>query len=151
MSENCIQQKSEISEHTSKACIFCKIVKGEIPCNKIYEDEKTLAFLDIGPVNKGHTLVIPKEHAEKIYELSKDSLDALMSSVQKVSLAIEKTLNCDFNLINNNGEKAGQVVKHVHIHIIPRRDKEEFGIKWPSGKYAEGEDKEILEKIRNNL
>ena len=132
-------------------CLFCKIAKGIIPSNKVYEDEKTLAFLDIGPVNKGHTLVIPKEHAEKIYELSVDSSNALIKTVQKVSLAIEKTLNCDFNILNNNGEKAGQVVKHVHIHIIPRKDNEEFGIKWPSTKYEEGEDKELLEKIKKNI
>ena len=151
MVEDCIQQKSKISEHASKACIFCKIAKGDIPCSKVYEDEKTLAFLDICPVNKSHTLVIPKEHAEKIYELSAESTGALMKTVQKVALAIEKSFNCDFNLLNNNGEKAGQLVKHVHIHIIPREENEEFEIKWPAGEYTEGEDKEIIEKIKENL
>jgi histidine triad (HIT) family protein len=133
-------------------CIFCKIINGEIPCNKVYEDEKTLAFLDIGPVSKGHTLVIPKEHAEKVFELGTESSNALMKSVQKVSLAIEKTFNCDFNILNNNGEKAGQAVKHVHFHIIPRRGASgEFSFDWPSKEYAKDEDKGILEKIRENL
>lgn len=132
-------------------CIFCKIVKGEIPCNKVYEDDKTLAFLDIGPVSKGHTLVIPKEHATKIHELSKESAEALINTVQKVSLAVEKTFNCDFNVLNNNGPKSGQAVMHVHVHIIPRRgDKEEFSFDWPAKKYNE-EDKEILDKIKSNL
>ena len=132
-------------------CIFCKIVKGEIPCNKLYEDEKTLAFLDIGPVSKGHTLVIPKEHAVRIHELSKESSDALIKTVQKVSLAIEKAFNCDFNILNNNGSKAGQVVNHIHFHIIPRTGEEGFKFNWPSEKYEEGENKEILGKIVENL
>lgn len=132
-------------------CIFCKIANGEIPSNKIYEDDKTLAFLDIGPINKGHTLVIPKEHAEKIYELSEESAEALIKTVQKISLAIEKTLNCDFNILNNNGEKAGQVVKHVHFHLIPRAEGEEFDINWAPIEYEEGESKETLEKIKKNL
>jgi histidine triad (HIT) family protein len=132
-------------------CIFCKIAKGEIPCTKVYEDENNLAFLDIGPVSKGHTLVIPKEHAEKIHDLSQESTNSLMEAVKKVSKAIEKTFDCDFNLINNNGEKAGQVVKHVHVHIIPRTGEEGFAMKWPAGKYAEGEDKEVAEKINNSL
>lgn len=133
-------------------CIFCKIAKGEMPCDKIYEDDKTLAFLDIGPVSKGHTLVIPKEHVDKVYELSVDYSDALFKTIQKVSLAIEKAFGCDFNVLNNNGDKAGQLVKHVHFHIIPRRgDKGEFNYSWPSKKYKKDEDKDTLEKIKENL
>ena len=133
-------------------CIFCKIARGDIPCSKVYEDEKTLAFLDIGPVSKGHTLVIPKEHAEKIYELNLDNAAAIIKTIQKVGLAIEKAFNCDFNILNNNGEKAGQLVKHVHFHIIPRRGIDgEFTYEWPSGQYSEGEDQEIVERIKENL
>jgi histidine triad (HIT) family protein len=132
-------------------CIFCKIAKGEIPSNKVYEDDKTLAFLDIGPVSKGHTLVIPKEHAEKLYELSDESSEALMKTIKRVSKAVEKTFNCDFNVLNNNGKRAGQLVEHVHFHIIPRTGEEEFDFKWPSKKYGEGEDKSILEKIKGNF
>ncbi len=152
LTDDCIQQESKIPEHASEACIFCKIAKGEIPCNKVYEDEKTLAFLDIGPVSKGHTLVIPKEHAEKIYDLSDESAAALIKGVKKVSKAIEKVFDCDFNLLNNNGEKAGQLVNHVHIHIIPRRgDVEEFEYTWPSSKYKKGEAQEIMDNIKNNI
>jgi histidine triad (HIT) family protein len=134
------------------ACIFCRIAKGEIPCNKIYEDEKTLAFLDIGPVSKGHALVIPKEHAEKIYELSDGSLKALAQTVKKVSKAVHDAFDCDLNVLNNNGPKSGQAVMHVHVHIIPRRgEQDEFNFGWPAKKYAEGEDKEILGKIKEKI
>ncbi|MCK5282950.1 MAG: HIT family protein [Nanoarchaeota archaeon] len=140
-----------MSEHTKEDCIFCKIAKGDIPCNKVYEDDKTLAFLDISPVSKGHTLVIPKEHAEKIYELSDESSEALAKTLKKISKAVEKALGCDFNVLNNNGEKAGQLVKHVHFHIIPKQDDTGFEYNWDSKKYEEDEDKEILEKIKTNL
>lgn len=133
-------------------CIFCKICKGEIPCYKIYEDEHTLAFLDIGPVSKGHTLVIPKEHATRIHELSDTAAKALALSIKKVSKAVEESFNCDFNVLNNNGEKAGQAVWHVHAHIIPRRgDTEEFSFDWPASSYKGEEGKEILEKIKSKL
>ena len=132
-------------------CIFCKIAKGEIPCNKVYEDDSTIAFLDIGPVSTGHSLVIPKGHFEKIYEMDSESEKALMNTVSKVSKAIEETLNCDFNVLNNNGEKAGQVVKHVHFHIIPRTGEEKFDFNWPSQEYPEGEAEELLKKIKANL
>ena len=149
--EDCIQQKSKISEHASETCIFCKIAKGDIPCSKVYEDDSTIAFLDINPVSKGHTLVIPKGHFEKIYEMDAESEQALMSTVSKVAKSIEKTFDCDFNILNNNGEKAGQVVKHVHFHIIPRTGEEKFNFNWPSGKYPEGETEELLKKIKDNL
>ncbi|MBD3163595.1 HIT domain-containing protein [Candidatus Woesearchaeota archaeon] len=132
-------------------CIFCKIAFGEISSNKIYEDDKTFAFLDIAPVSKGHALVIPKQHAEKVYEMSNESAEALIKAVQKVGLALEKTFNCDFNVLNNNGELAGQEVRHVHFHIIPRTGEEEFRFNWPSKKYAGGEDRKILERIKGNL
>jgi histidine triad (HIT) family protein len=127
-------------------------VKGEIPSNKIYEDDKTLAFLDIGPVSKGHALVISKEHAVRFHELSDESAKALAISIKKVSRAIEKAFHCDFNILNNNGSKSGQTVEHVHMHIIPRRgEKDEFHFEWPVKKYAQGEDKEILGKVKANL
>ena len=132
-------------------CIFCKIAEGEISCSKVYEDDMTIAFLDIGPVAKGHTLVVPKGHFEKIYDMDDESISALMKAVRKVSRALEKTFDAGFNVLNNNGEKAGQVVKHVHFHIIPRTGFEEFSFNWPSGKYTEEEAEQVLKEIKGNL
>ena len=116
-------------------CIFCKIARKEIPSAIVYEDESTLAFLDIAPVSEGHVLVIPKEHAEKVHELSEKAGYALIDSVKKVSAAVEKCFNCSFNILNNNGKEAWQAVFHVHFHIIPRRGlKDEFRYEWPSKK-----------------
>ena len=132
-------------------CIFCKIIKGEIPCTKIFEDENTLAFLDINPVSNGHTLVVSKMHAEKIHDLSIEEMNNLMKSVRKVSIGIEKALNCDFNILNNNGKEAEQVVPHVHFHVIPRGIGEKFNLKWPPEKYKENEEKEVAKKITDAL
>jgi len=111
-------------------CIFCKIVKREIPAKVIYEDEKTMAFLDINPRSKGHTLVIPKEHYETFEELPEDTALALIRTIKKV-LEILKPLNFDgYNILNNNKPTAGQEVPHLHFHIIPRyKDEREEVIK----------------------
>ena len=132
-------------------CLFCKISKGEITCVKIFEDENVLAFLDIGPVNKGHTLVVPKKHYESFLDADDETLCRLVVSAKKIAEAVVKGTKADgFNLIVNNKKAAGQLVDHVHFHIIPRfRDD---GYKhWPQGKYSEGEDKEIVEKIKKFL
>ncbi|AEF95869.1 HIT family protein [Methanotorris igneus] len=101
-------------------CIFCKIVNKEIPAKIVYEDEDTMAFLDINPRNKGHTLVIPKKHYETLDEMPDEELAKLMKAVKKV-VEILKPLNFDgYNIINNNKPAAGQEVPHVHFHIIPR-------------------------------
>lgn len=102
-------------------CIFCKIVTGEIPSAKIYEDENVYAFLDISQVTKGHTLVVPKVHKETIFELTPDMAGPIFESVKKVADAIQKAYSPKgLNLLNNNGKTAGQTVFHYHIHLIPR-------------------------------
>lgn len=102
-------------------CIFCKIVSGEIPSAKVYEDEHVYAFLDISQVTKGHTLVVPKIHKETIFDLSSDMAGPLFESVKKVADALKASLSpSGLNLLNNNGETAGQTVFHYHIHLIPR-------------------------------
>ena len=102
-------------------CIFCKIIKGEVPCYKIYEDEKVLAFLDINALSKGHTLVIPKKHAENIFEIEPEELEALILVVQKLSKRIKERLSPQgINILQRNGEGAGQEVLHFHFHIVPR-------------------------------
>lgn len=110
----------------SEDCIFCKISKGEIPCAKIYEDENVFAFLDIGQVTKGHTLVIPKVHQKNIFELTPEVASSLFEAVPKIANAINDTYHpLGLNTLNNNGEIAGQSVFHFHIHLIPRYGKKD--------------------------
>ena len=104
-------------------CIFCAIADGEIPSFKIYEDDEVLAYLDINPFSEGHTLVIPKEHREGLLDADDALLAKLVSRVRKVAEHIKLALPCDgFNILQNNGEAAGQTVRHIHFHIIPRRN-----------------------------
>ena len=102
-------------------CVFCKIISGEIPCYKVYEDEDFLAFLDIYPVNMGHTLVIPKGHFENIFSLPDDVASKYFVVVKKIASVVKEVMNADgINIGMNNLSAAGQVVFHSHIHIIPR-------------------------------
>lgn len=128
-------------------CIFCKIVRGELPSYRVYEDDTVLAFLDINPVNAGHTLVIPKNHSQNIFDIDAKDWTAVTEVVRIVSIAIEKGMEADgVNLAMNNREHAGQVVGHPHVHIIPRFKGD--GLKlMPHKKYKEGEADESLKKI----
>lgn len=132
-------------------CIFCKIVKGEIPSEKVFENKKFLAFLDIGPVKKGHTLVIPKKHYKNLLDMPEEELKGYMETIQKVSRVVMKGINADGISINMSNEPAaGQVVMHAHVHVIPRIKGD--GLKlWPQGKYAEGEATEVRSKITSHL
>jgi histidine triad (HIT) family protein len=103
--------------------IFAKILRSEIPCVKVYEDAKTLAFMDVMPEGEGHVLVVPKEPAENILDLSPDGMTAMMATVQKVAKAVDKALKPDGILLKQyTREAAGQSVFHVHFHIVPRRE-----------------------------
>jgi histidine triad (HIT) family protein len=131
-------------------CVFCKIVNNEIPAVKIYEDEHTLAFLDIQPANFGHTLVIPKDHFENVYVVPAEEWCRLNLVAQKVALAVKNGADADgINLIMNNESGAGQIVPHAHIHVIPRYN--EDGLKhWDHKTYLDAEQmKETSEKIKN--
>ncbi len=102
-------------------CIFCKIVKGEIPCFKIYEDEKVFAFEDINPISEGHTLVIPKRHTQDLWEIPGDDLSAVHLASQKIIQAIKKALNpAGVACLQLNGRGVNQVVMHYHLHLVPR-------------------------------
>lgn len=102
-------------------CIFCKIVKGEIPCTKVYEDDQVLAFEDINPISEGHTLIIPKAHAENLWEISDDDLTAIHLASKKVSEAIKKALDSvGVATLQLNGRGVNQVVMHYHLHLVPR-------------------------------
>ena len=106
-------------------CIFCKIVKGELPCFKVYEDERVLAFEDINPISKGHTLIIPKNHAENLWEISPDDLTAIHLASKKVATAIKKALNpVGVAALQLNGKGVNQLVMHYHLHLVPRSDDE---------------------------
>ena len=132
-------------------CLFCKIVKGELPSSKIYEDGDTLAFLDLFPVNKGHSLVIPKEHYETIFDVPTESLAKVSSVMKNVADAVKKGVNSDgISIAQSNGKDAGQVIPHIHFHIMPRF--KDDGLKlWPQGKYEEGEMDKFKEDISKFL
>lgn len=130
-------------------CLFCKIAKGELPAVKVYEDEKYVAFLDLHPINLGHTLVIPKNHFINIKDTPTEVLGGLMEVVKKISPAILKAAASDsFNLGMNNGREAGQIIWHTHFHIIPRLADD--GLKnWSNRQgYEPGEMEKVGEKIK---
>ena len=113
-------------------CIFCSIIKGDIPSFKIYEDNDFLAFLDIAPGTKGHTLIIPKEHAATLEELSDDKASKILVLAKKIVKAMKEVHGfTNYNIIQNNGKIAGQTVDHYHMHIIPRYSIEEVGLWTP--------------------
>lgn len=132
-------------------CVFCKIVKGEIPASKIYEDEHVLAFLDISQVTKGHTLVIPKTHHIDVFDLPEETSQHIFSVVPKLASAIKHTYKAEgLNLVNNNGDIAGQTVFHYHVHLIPRYGKGDgFGAVWKdhSAEYTSEDLKQISKEI----
>ena len=102
-------------------CIFCKIIEGEIPCFKVYEDDKVLAFADINPINSGHTLIIPKAHAENIWEISDTDLAAIHSASKKIAMAIKSSIQPEgMACLQLNGRPVNQVVMHYHLHLIPK-------------------------------
>ena len=112
-------------------CVFCAIAANEIPSFKVYEDDLVLAYLDINPFSKGHTLVIPKEHSSGLLDTSDETLAALVARVKKVASHLKATLPCDgFNILQNNGEAAGQTVMHFHLHMIPRYKEDGQKINW---------------------
>lgn len=132
-------------------CIFCKIIKGEIPCAKVYEDDKIMAFLDIQPVNEGHTLVVPKRHHEDLFDLPEEFLSSGLGAIKKIARAVQKAVDADgVNIGMNNGRAAGQAVFHAHFHIIPRYNKDELG-EWPRKAYQEGEIGATARRIRDIL
>ena len=115
--------------------IFSKIIAGEIPCHRIYEDESVLAFLDVNPLSRGHTLVVPKEPAETIDRLPDDAAAALGRVLPRISRAVLQATGAeDFNILQNNGAAAHQAVRHVHFHIIPKfADGSGLSVSWPAG------------------
>ena len=130
-------------------CIFCKIANGEIPAATLYEDEEFRVILDLGPASKGHALILPKTHAANIYELSDEMAAKAMILAKKMAAVLTEALKCDgFNIVQNNGECAGQTVFHFHIHLIPRYQNDNVGITWVPGNLTDEDKEEILSKVR---
>jgi histidine triad (HIT) family protein len=114
-------------------CIFCKIVAGQIPCTKVYEDAACLAFMDINPISPGHTLVVPRRHYEAISEMSADEAAALFRPIPSLAAAVKEALGAEaLNVLQNNGRAAGQAVDHLHVHLIPRWAGDGLGFRWPA-------------------
>lgn len=106
-------------------CLFCKIVRGEIPSKKVFEDEFTLGFLDIRPISKGHTIIIPKNHYETLGDIKEEDIAHLFETVKKVAQLLYDKLHIDgYNIVMNNYEAAGQVIFHSHVHVIPRNKRD---------------------------
>jgi len=131
------------------ACIFCKIVKGDIPSFKLFESDKILAFLDIQPLSKGHALVIPKFHGEKLTDIPDDSLAEILPVVKQL---VKATGAENYNVLQNNGRIAHQEVDHVHFHMIPKPNTEEgMGISWPQQKTDMDKLKALFADIKSKM
>jgi histidine triad (HIT) family protein len=133
-------------------CLFCKIIAGEIPCFKLFENDETLAFMDINPANEGHALVIPKEHAADVHAVSDAAITATVKTAKKIAAAIDKTLNPDgLNLLQCNGPAAAQSVFHFHMHVLPRQDGDELKLNWSLKQGDMVAIGALAERIRGNL
>ena len=129
-------------------CIFCKIAGGEIPAATLYEDENFRVILDLGPASKGHALILPKAHAANIYEISDELAAKAMILAKKMARVMTDALHCDgFNIVQNNGECAGQTVFHFHMHLIPRFKDDGVGVTWKMGELTEEDKNDILSKM----
>ncbi|MCL7414615.1 MAG: HIT family protein [ANME-2 cluster archaeon] len=133
-------------------CIFCKIISGEIPSYTIYEDDDTLAFLDINPNNRGHTLVIPKKHGEKITDLDDNDVAAVFRTVKKVVNGLQAVIGPEgFNLVINHGEVAGQVIHHFHCHIVPRNTGDGIEYKYDGTTPSQEEFQELAGEVAKHI
>lgn len=132
-------------------CIFCKLANGDIPTNMIYEDDMFAVILDASPATKGHALILPKEHAANIYELSEETASRIFVLAKKMAAKMTELLKCDgFNIVQNNGEVAGQTVFHFHMHLIPRYkgDGNEEKLCWNHQEFTPEEMKEICDLLK---
>ena len=133
-------------------CIFCKIVAGQIPSHKLYEDEKVFSFLDVGPLSRGHCLVIPKAHYVTIDLMPDDLAAACLAVAPRISRALViATQAAGWNILQNNGSVAGQAVGHVHFHLIPRTDGDGLGFRWPAGKLDTDDAAKLVNTITGYL
>ena len=134
------------------SCIFCKIIKGEIPSYTMYEDENVKVILDIAPAAKGHAVLLVKEHVANVFELNAELAAKVFAVVPKVASALKEELGCDgMNILQNNGVAAGQTVFHLHIHFIPRWNDDTVNIKWNPLSYEGGEAAALAEAVAKRI
>ena len=132
---------------SNSVCIFCKLANGEIPTNAIYEDDNFKVILDMSPATRGHALILPKQHAANIYELSEETAGEVFKLAKKMATVMTEKLGCDgFNIVQNNGETAGQTVFHFHMHLIPRYKDDNQRIGWKPMESSK-EDLEAITKL----
>ncbi len=133
-------------------CIFCKIIAGEIPAAKLVETDKVVSFLDINPVNPGHALIVPRRHVSSFLDLQQNELHVMIFVARRVAAAVtEATGSPAFNILQNDGEAAGQIVDHCHMHVIPRAPEDGFSLGWRQLSYEEGELEALQVAIRRRL
>lgn len=133
-------------------CIFCKIIAGEIPSATVYEDEDFKVIMDISPAAKGHAILLPKKHYANLYELEDETASKALIVARKVGKAIMDEFHCDgLNVLQNNGEAAGQTVFHYHIHLIPRYKNDKVNVSWDQGKYEDGEAAKVADAIAKRI
>ncbi len=133
-------------------CIFCEILNGNIPCNKVFENDNFIAILDAFPANEGHTLIIPKKHFENIFEIDGEILKEGYFIAQKIANSIKKSFGIEnINILQNNGALAGQTVNHFHIHIVPRKENDNVIIKSTPVSIDNEKIKNIIDSIKSNM
>ena len=133
-------------------CIFCKIANGEIPSATVYEDETFRAILDLSPAAKGHTLILPKAHAANLFELPDETAAKALMLAKKLGAVLKEGLHADgLNVVQNNGEAAGQTVFNFHMHLIPRYEGDQAGLTWKQGTLTDEDKADILEKVSRQL
>lgn len=136
----------------SDSCIFCRVVAGQIPCYKLYEDDTVLAFLDIGPLSPGHCLIIPKPHYATLDRVPESLAGDCARLLPRLAAAVMRATGAKgWNVLQNNGAVAGQEVGHVHFHIIPRGDGDGLGYRWPAGKLEGDEAETLVTRITSHL
>jgi histidine triad (HIT) family protein len=137
---------------TDPTCIFCKIAAGQIPSFKVYEDDIVLAFLDVGPLVRGHTLVIPRQHHATVMEIPPETLGAINERIPRLARAVLAATGAPAcHVLVNNGTEAMQSVAHLHYHIIPRQAGDQFRIPWNSGTLDKNQAQDLTQAIREKL
>jgi histidine triad (HIT) family protein len=132
-------------------CIFCKLANGEIPTNTLYEDDKVRVIFDTNPAADGHVLVLPKEHFDNAYEVSEEYGSHMFVVASRMAAALHRELKCPgVNILQNNGEAAGQTVFHIHMHVIPRYENDTVNMTWKQGQLNEKKTQELMEKLQHN-
>ena len=135
-----------------ESCIFCKIVSGAVPASRVLQDDASLAFLDIGPLARGHLLLVPKEHYLTLDQMPSSLAAAVLKNLPSLVRAVQAVTGCQgVNVLQNNGRAAHQLVGHVHFHIIPRNPGDEFHFNWPAGAYSPGDVDRLAQALREKL